>query len=436
MNREQSIATLRELFASQRFVEARDFSIDLTQRYPNDIEIWKARADLHFKLGERDFFGECSRQIIRLSDALLPSPAIIETYRFLGSRCAETGHTIDAINAYENLLAIDPFDAHAHACLGICLLRLGNFQQGWPEYDWRFKVKDFPDKPSTMPRWRGQPLHGKTILVKAEQGYGDTVQFVRYLRNVKARGGTIILKCPLALRRLLAGCTSVDHIICQGDLVPPHNIEATLLSLPGIFQTSLDTIPADVPYLRVPQSAGAQAVPMIIPYTGVLRVGLVWAGSIQNPRDHGRSLKLEQFSDLFRIASTKFFSLQKGDAATEIKSIPLDLITDLSPYLGDFADTAAAIQALDLIISVDTAVAHVAGSLARPVWTLIPFVPDWRWMLNRDDSPWYPTMRLFRQPAPGDWSSVITRLAAQLTAIIQEQSTLDKKQRSPFGLRP
>lgn len=417
MNYEQSIAKLRELFASQQFVEARDFSIDLTQRYPNDLEIWKARADLHFKLDERDLLGECTQQIIQLSHALPPSPAIIETYRFLGSRCAETGRTTDAINAYENLLAIDPFDAHAHACLGICLLRLGNFEQGWPEYEWRLKVKDFSDKPSAMPHWRGQPLHGKTIVVNAEQGYGDTIQFVRYLRNVKARGGTVILKCPLALRRLLAECAGVDRIICQGDLAPPHDVETMLLSLPGIFQTSLDTIPANVPYLRVPQSAGAQAAAMIIPHTEVMRVGLVWAGAIQNPRDRGRSLKLKQFSKLFGTARTKFFSLQKGDAAAELKSIPSDLITDLGPYLEDFADTAAAIQALDLVISVDTAVAHVAGALARPVWTLTPFVPDWRWMLNRDDSPWYPSMRLFRQSAPGDWSSVIARLEAQLTAM-------------------
>jgi hypothetical protein len=422
MNREQSLRKLREFYARRRFIDARNLCLDLTHMYPQDIEIWKARCDLHFQLDERKSFGECSQHIIRLLRAKSPNPEVIKTYRILSERCVSLGCIQDAINVYEHLIAANPNDADAHTCAAMCHLLLGDFRRGWPEYEWRLKTNYMTETPTGKPRWDGGSLENKVILIEAEQGHGDTVQFVRYLRDVKARGGTVILGCQPALRSLLAGCAGVDRIVSQGDLAPPYDVETTLLSLPGIFQTSLDTIPADVPYLRVPQSAGAQAVTTIARYTGVLRVGLVWAGGIHTKNRH-RSLTLGQFRNLFGIEGTKFFSLQKGDAVADLKSFPQDIIVDLDHYLGEFADTAATIQALDLVISVDTAVAHLAGALGKPVWTLIPFAPDWRWMLNREDSPWYPTMRLFRQPAPGDWSSVITRLKAQLTALVQEQST-------------
>jgi hypothetical protein len=387
MNHEPSIAELRRLVADRRLAEARSLGLNLLQTFPQDIEL----------------------------------------YRVLGSMFRVIGCATDAVGAYEHLITLAPNDATAHACLGILCLLLGDYQRGWLEYEWRFRAKNFPAEPPTgMPHWDGRPFKEKTILVNAEQGLGDTVQFVRYLYDVKKRGGTVILRCPRELYSLLAGCVGVDRAVRRDDPVPPYDVETTLLSLPRIFQTSLNTIPADVPYLRVPQGAGTQAVAMITRHTEVLRVGLVWAGGIQNPNDHNRSLRLEQFGDLLHITGTKLFSLQKGEAAAQLGSISPDHITDLGPYLGDFADTAAAIQELDLIVSVDTAVAHLAGALAKPVWTLIPFAPDWRWMLDREDSPWYPTMRLFRQPAPGDWSSVIAHVTTQLTALVHRQSATDK----------
>lgn len=424
MNRELSVAKLGRLVTSGRLIEARNLSLDLTYAFPQDDTLWLMRGDLHFKLEEWDSVIECCQRIIaRLSPTVSPSHMLINVYRVLGTAYHKAGRMSDAINAFERLIAAVPNDADAHVCVGISRLLLGDLQRGWPEYEWRLKTKYFMTAPQTrMPRWDGQPFDGKTILINAEQGHGDTVQFVRYLRNVKARGGTVILSCQHALRNLLAGCAGVDQIVKQGDPAPHYDIETTLLSLPSIFQTSLDIIPADVPYLRVPADAGTQALTIITRHTGVLRVGLVWAGGIHNPNDCPRSLKLEQFNDLFGIAGAKIFSLQKGEPAAELKSIPSDVIIDLAPYLGNFADTAAAIQELDLVISVDTAVAHVAGALAYPVWTLIPFAPDWRWMFNREDSPWYPTMRLFRQSARGDWSSVIMRLKTQLTTLVQERS--------------
>ena len=381
------------------------------------------RGDLHLKLGETDSVIECCQHIIaQLSPMPSPNPMLINVYRVLGTTYFNSGRMRDAIAAHEQLIAAAPNDAEAHTFMAICHLLLGDFRRGWPEYEWRLKTKYIAESPTGKPCWNGGPLDEKTILVNAEQGHGDTLQFVRYVRDVKARGGTVILGCQPALRSLLVGCAGVDRVMSQGEIAPPYDVEITLLSLPGIFQTALETIPADVPYLHVPQGAGAQAVAIIARHTGVLRAGLVWSGGVHNPNDRLRSLKLEQLSNLFDIAGTKFFSLQKGDPAAELGSISQDLITDLGPYLEDFADTAAAIQELDLVISVDTAVAHLAGALAKPAWTLIPFAPDWRWMLDREDSPWYPTMRLFRQPAPGDWASIITRLAAQLTMLMQQQS--------------
>jgi hypothetical protein len=417
MNREQSLSKLRGLYARRRFIDARNLCLNLTRSYPQDIEIWRARSDLHFQLGELDSFGECSQYIMQLLRAKPLNPEVIKTYRILGRNCVSLGRLHDAINAYERLIVANPNDADARTCAAMCHLLLGDFQRGWPEYEWRLKTNYMSEPPSGRPRWNGKSLENQTILVEAEQGHGDTVQFVRYLPHIKALGATIILGCQPALRSLLIGCDGVDRVVNQGDLAPPFDTEITLLSLPGIFQTSLETIPAEVPYLRIPQGSGTQAIAAIAGYMGMLRVGLVWASGIYT-KNHQRSLKLEQLTELFQLGGVKLFSLQKGDAAAELKSIMPDTIVDLAPCLNDFADTAAAIQELDLVISVDTAVAHLAGALGKPVWTLLSFAPDWRWMLKREDSPWYPTMRLFRQPAPGDWASVIRRVSEELKSLV------------------
>lgn len=358
--------------------------------------------------------------IASLAQAAAIEPGNSRTWHTLALTYFEAGRVTEAIGIYERMIAANPADADAHACLGMRRLLLGNFRGGWPEYEWRLKTQYMAVPPSSAPRWNGEPIAGKTVLLLAEQGFGDTVQFVRFARDVKARGARVILGCHPALSRLLARCEGVDMIVSEGNRAPPFNAQVMLLSLPGVFGTTLETIPADVPYLQVPPGAGAQSISEISHHAGVLRVGLVWAGGVYTKNRH-RNITLKQFIDLFRIPGMQFFSLQKGDAAAELGSIPPGLIIDLVPHLSDFADTAAAIQALDLVISVDTAVAHVAGALAKPVWTLIPFAPDWRWMLDREDSPWYPTMRLFRQPRPGDWTSVIERVSAQLTGHVRQK---------------
>lgn len=419
MNREQSIARVRHLVEKRRLSEARNLCLDLSRVYPENLTIWLMRGDLHLKLGEFDSVVKCCQRIItRLSSVTPHNPTLIETYRVLGTAHFNAGRITEAIHAHEQLLAIRPQDADAHMFTAICHLLLGDFQRGWPEYEWRFKTRFMAAPFCAKPDWMGESLQNKIILVEAEQGHGDAIQFVRYLRFLKTEGAKVILGCQPALYRLMAGCAAADLVLRQGDLAPAFDVVTPLLSLPGIFKTTLETLPAEIPYLQAPSGSGMQAIAAINRYPGIFRAGLVWAGGAHNPNDRLRSLKLDQFSDLFRIAGTKFFSLQKSDAVTQLGSIPPGIITDLGPYLGDFADTAAAIQELDLVISVDTAVAHLAGALGKPVWTLIPFVPDWRWMLNREDSPWYPTMRLFRQPTPGDWASVISHVSEELKSLV------------------
>ncbi len=326
----------------------------------------------------------------------------------------ESGRIEESIACYQQIISVVPHDAVAHVLLGMRYLLLGDFKRGWPEYAWFWKAKQYR-RLNRVPRWDGKPLQGKRILVYADQGHGDTVQYVRYLRYIK--GGHVTLSCQPALKRLLQGCA--DQIICEGDQTPSYDVQAPIAGLPGIFETTLETIPNEIPYLSVPV-AGEQAIAEINRYSG-LRVGLVWAGSrhlmvgsdiIQS---HQRDCPFEELRPLFNLSDITFFSLQKGE------NPPIEVV-GLAAYLNDFADTAAAIQKLDLVISVDTAVAHLAGALGRPVWTSLQFMPDWRWMLGREDSPWYPTMRLFRQPRPGDWTSVIASVTTQLTELARKHS--------------
>lgn len=382
------------------------------------IRINPRLSEAHFHLGVM-YIGQnrYDAAVASLVRATSLDPRNPDIARKLAQAYVESGSVTEAVRVYEQMITTNPVDADAHTCLGMCRLLLGDFPGGWPEYEWRLRTQYMAVQPTAIPRWNGEPIVGRTVLLLAEQGFGDAVQFVRYAREVKARGAAmVILGCRPALGRLLAGCEGVDQVVYEGDRAPPFNVESTLLSLPGVLGTTLETIPADVPYLRVPQGSGTQAVAEIARHTDVLRVGLVWSGGVhtKNPR---RNMTLVQFRDLLGVAGVKFFSLQKGEETAQLAGVDPELIIDLAPHLGDFADTAAAIQALDLVISVDTAVAHVAGALARPVWTLLPFAPDWRWLLNRYDSPWYPTMRLFRQPAPGDWSSIVARVATELACV-------------------
>src|SRR4028118_2391348 len=277
--------------------------------------------------------------------------------------------------------------------------------------------KQFPRHDFQQPVWDGKDLQGKTILLCPEQGLGDAIQFIRYADLVKQKGGRVIVWCEPQLQRLFAQVSAIDGLIVNPEDAPDFQVRAQLMSLPHLLGTTLETVPAKVPYVAPPPGWEFS-----LPNTPNLKVGIVWSGNPKNSENNVRSIPLELLTKLLDIPGANFYSLQKEMTADEIALLEQMPVTDLSSYLHDFADTAAAISALDLVISVDTSVAHLAGALGKPVWIFLCFVPDWRWMLQREDSPWYPTVRLFRQQKAGDWDGVCDRIKAALEHLISTRS--------------
>jgi hypothetical protein len=283
---------------------------------------------------------------------------------------------------------------------------VGDFENGWREYEWRWKVRSLSTpRPFTQPQWNGSDITGKTILIYCEQGSGDAIQFVRYAPRVTARGAKVLLECPRELQRLFQRVSGAETVCIEGDPLPPFDLHCPVVSLPLAFGTTLQTIPANVPYLWGDGSRKLEQ--------GQRHIGLVWAGNPRHKNDRNRSMALKDLAPLSRVKAT-LHSLQVGPAQAQIREVSELKLIDHAPELKDFADTAALIEALDLVITVDTSVAHLAGAMGKAVWLLLPLVPEWRWMLQRGDSPWYPTMRLFRQTAAKDWAGVVSRVVDEL----------------------
>jgi hypothetical protein len=288
----------------------------------------------------------------------------------------------------------------------------GNFEQGWPAYESRFKAMGIPERGFSEPHWAGEDLCGRRILVHAEQGLGDAIQFVRYVPMLRERGASVILEAPRGLTPLFAGIA--DAVVEAGAPLPDFDCHAPLLSLPRGFGTRLSDIPAAVPYLRVPEDRVRKWRERLGPARR-RRVGLVWAGSATHPINSERSIAARLFRPLARIPDIELFSLQKGPEAGQIAELAGCGVIPLEDFANDILDTAAILTELDLLVTVDTMVAHLAGALGRPVWTLLATRSDWRWMLDRPDTPWYPTMRLFRQSRRGDWTGPIDSLVEALS---------------------
>jgi Flp pilus assembly protein TadD len=317
-------------------------------------------------------------------------------------------------------LEIRPDYPEARANLALALLTMGRMEEGWREYEARWQVAAMgpPAPVLPQPRWTGQELNGETVLLYAEQGYGDTLQFCRYVPMVAAAGGRVVLVVPKALRQLMTTLDGVAEVLCEeGDLLPEFDYHCPLLSLPFAFGTTVATIPGPVSYLRADPSPWAD----FLGQCPGLKVGVVWAGKSRTEQpyaaaiDKRRSMRLSEMAPLFSVPGCSFVSLQLGFPAAQIQLLPQGVeVLDASDRLGDWADTAALIAGLDLVIAVDTAVAHLAGALGKPVWMLNRFDSCWRWLLNRDDTPWYPSMRQFRQTSRGDWDGVIERVRQAL----------------------
>ena len=350
------------------------------------------------------------RQSIRLK------PDFVEAYNNLGNALRHAKLLDEAIAAYRQAVLLKPDLPEAHHNLAIADLLNGDFAEGWREYEWRWQCKNFisPRREFILPLWDGSELKGKTILLHAEQGFGDTIQFVRYAPIVANRGGKVVLQCQTPLLRLLQGFPGTEQVIAMNQPVPHFDTHCPLLSLPMVFNTRLETIPATIPYLQ----ANADLSHQWSAYTGGtdgLKVGIAWAGASGHANDRNRSLPLHVLGPLAKITGIRFFSLQKGEAAKQaLAPQPGMELIDRTAEINDFADTAALIANLNLVIAADTAVAHLAGAMGKPTWLLLPYAPDWRWLMNRDDTPWYPTMRLFRQKNLEDWPEVIERVRQAL----------------------
>ncbi len=353
--------------------------------------------------------------VTMLHRALEANPGLIEGHINLGNTLKSQGNMGDAEASFKRALEIDPANAEAHWNYSQVLLLMGRYTEGWAEYEWRTKCEEFSSMQWDYgrPRWDGSNLDGKTILLSDEQGLGDTFMFFRYVPTVAAFGGRVIVKCHESLKRLLEPTLGVDRVVTTIDDDVHFDLHAPLHSLPHIFHTDAESIPDAVPYLKVTPDLNEKWAKRLGPWED-FRVGIVWAGNPHQKADRNRSMDPSHFRPLTKIPGVSVYSLQFGKDG-EASKVFGDRITDLGPDLTPFTEAAAAMNNLDLVVSVDTSSAHLAGALARPVWTLLPFVPDWRWLLDRGDSPWYPTMRLFRQTAPGDWQGVFREVEAALS---------------------
>jgi hypothetical protein len=354
-----------------------------------------------------------------LTESLRHRPDFAEAHNNLSNVFRDQGLLDKALWHLDEGLRLKPDYVDARFNRSLIWLGQGDFHRGLPEYEFRWQRTEGVTKPPSGPPWDGAPLAGRTILLHAEQGLGDTLQFVRYAAPVKERGGKVILLCQKSLVPILKSAAGIDQLVAQGDLLPPFDVQAALMSLPRILGTTLETVPAAVPYLKARPELVEKWRGEIRKVSG-FKVGIAWQGSPRYRADWQRSIPLARFEPLARVPGVTLISLQKGPGQEQLSGIGFP-VWDLAERLdtsetGPFLDTAAVMQALDLLITSDSAIVHLAGALAVPIWVALPYMPDWRWLLEREDSPWYPTTRLFRKRVRGDWEEVFSRMAEQLRA--------------------
>ena len=401
------------LLGKKQYAEAETCYRRVLSREPHSA---KAHYNLGIALAEQDRHAEAEasyREAVRLK------PDYADALSNLGNVVMEQGRVEEAIGFYQSALDLFPagqVQADTHMGRALARLTLGDYPQGFAEYEWRWKTKRFANSPAyQQPLWDGSGLDGKTILFHAEQGLGDTVQFLRFVPLVKDRGGRVIVACQKPLLPLFSACPWIDRLVVQGETLPQFDVQAPLMSLPRILGTTLATLPSRVPYLSADPELVQRWQKELATYPG-FRIGVAWQGNPKNPADRQRSFPLASLAPLAKLPGVRLFSLQKGPGSEQIdQRFPLvELGSRLDEAAGPFMDTAAVMTNLDLVISACTSLAHLAGALAVPVWIALKFAPEWRWLYGREDSPWYPTARLFRQPQPGDWTAVFDRMAAVL----------------------
>jgi hypothetical protein len=333
-------------------------------------------------------------------------------------------HMEEALASYDKALALEPEHVEANFNAAVTRLCIGDFEAGWKQYEYRWKKKGIAWQPweFKQPVWRGEEdLEGKTILLLAEQGLGDTLNFVRYAPLVAARGAKVILGVQKPLKEIVCTVPGISAVLTDGEPLPDFDLHCPLLGLPIAFKTDLATIPANIPYLS-PYQERLDKWRDRLPQNGRMRVGIVWSGNSSHLNDHHRSIPLERFAALLSVPGIDFVSVQKDVSSAQADILDKHGVLELGRQFEDFADTAAVVAMLDLLITVDTSVAHVAGGMGKAVALLLPFAPDWRWLLHRTDTPWYPSMRLFRQTAIADWDPPLDQLRQELTDAAQRRA--------------
>ena len=360
--------------------------------------------------------GQLEQAIEHFQKALEIRADFPDVYVNLASAYAGRLELDRAIAAYNRALFFQPDNPDAHLGKALLLMLQGNLSEGLLEYEWRW-LKFFEHRQSfPQPAWDGYDIAGKTILLHSEQGFGDTIQFARFAKTIAARGANVILRCDKELVSLFSRIEGATRVVQRESPAPPFDVHCSLLSVLYALNITVDTIPGNAPYLFADETLKDRWRKLLAGLEG-MKIGICWAGDSSHLRNRDRSASLEMFALMRDLPGVHWVSLQKGSPACEPVPTGFKLI-DMTDQLHDFANTAALIANLDLVISVDTAVAHLAGALGKPVWTLVSFAPDWRWMLDREDSPWYPTMRLFRQRTRRDWSEVIGRVRIALEHIL------------------
>jgi len=390
------------------------------QAYARAQQLRPGDADALNNLGSAlHALGRYQEAYARYEEALRIRPDSLAALNNRGNVLLALRRPEDALASYAQALALDPEDAQAHWNQALARLSLGDYERGWKEYEWRWRnpALGMPAREARRPLWLGaEDLRGKTVLLHAEQGYGDAIQMVRYAPLVAARGARVVLACAQRLCALFATVPGVGSVLAPEQVVPEFDFHVPLMSLPLAFRTTLDTVPAQVPYVCAAQGKSAAWKQRLAEHGPGLKVGLAWSGNPSFGAARIKACPVDLFARLLSVPGCTFVSLQTGAAAAEAARLAgaNGLAVNAGRELGGFDDTAALVVALDLVISIDTAVAHLAGALGRPVWIMLPYAADWRWLTRREDSPWYPTARLYRQPRPGDWESVLDRVAAAL----------------------
>lgn len=419
-NAEELLVRGRQLHAGGDLAGAERLYRQALEQEPANASAWCLLGMARSDAGAIDEAIQCYRQAVRLE------PGQHAANHNLGNALLLSGDEEAAIGQFRRALAIDPDCADCHKALGLAHLRRGQFAEGWAEYEWRLKCKDKGQFRPYTRLWDGTPHPDGTILLVAEQGLGDTIQFVRYAPLVRQRCAKVILECQKPLIRLLSQCAGIDRIIPRGGEPPEFAAEVPLLSLPRILHPTEQTVPLKVPYLS-PDPALVQYWKQVLSGFHGMKVGLAWQGHPAAPVDRPRSIPLARLALLGAVEGVQLVSLQKGAGCEQLADGSpglrlMDIGERLDGKSGPFMDTAAIIANLDLVITVDTAVAHLAGALGAPVWILLSYACDWRWLADRDDTPWYPTARLFRQTSLGDWDGVIARVADALREEVRKRA--------------